>query len=86
MLSHNYLTKFIMIKSESVSRLIHFEFGAKIKRPCSCSGLDPELSLSLDRLKSSRKSSDEACKNTCLQVLRRALDLDVEFVEMDYEV
>ncbi|KAL9430812.1 hypothetical protein AB3S75_026079 [Citrus x aurantiifolia] len=38
------------------------------------------------RLKSSRKSSEEACKNTCLQVLRRALDLDVEFVEMDYEV
>ncbi|KAK4841176.1 hypothetical protein QYF36_000141 [Acer negundo] len=38
------------------------------------------------RLKSSRKSSMGSCKNSCLQVLKLALDLDVEFVEMDYEV
>ncbi|TXG63533.1 hypothetical protein EZV62_010527 [Acer yangbiense] len=38
------------------------------------------------RLKSSRKSSRGGCKNSCLQVLKLALDLDVEFVEMDYEV
>ncbi|KAJ4727588.1 bifunctional 3-dehydroquinate dehydratase/shikimate dehydrogenase, chloroplastic-like [Melia azedarach] len=38
------------------------------------------------RFKSSRNSSRGSCKNTCLQVLRRALELDVEFVEMDYEV
>ncbi|KAL5793050.1 hypothetical protein ACOSP7_001644 [Xanthoceras sorbifolium] len=38
------------------------------------------------RLKSSRSSSRGGCKNSCLQVLRLALDLDVQFVEMDYEV
>ncbi|XVF32688.1 hypothetical protein REPUB_Repub17cG0104300 [Reevesia pubescens] len=38
------------------------------------------------RLKSSRTFSKGGCYNTCLQVLKRALELDVEFVEMDYEV
>ncbi|XP_031250929.1 bifunctional 3-dehydroquinate dehydratase/shikimate dehydrogenase, chloroplastic-like [Pistacia vera] len=31
-------------------------------------------------------SSNEDCKSNCMQVLKRALDLEVEFVEMDYEV
>ncbi|XP_022758114.1 bifunctional 3-dehydroquinate dehydratase/shikimate dehydrogenase, chloroplastic-like [Durio zibethinus] len=38
------------------------------------------------RLKSSRTLSNGGCYNTCLKVLKRALELDVEFVEMDYEV
>ncbi|XP_062143296.1 bifunctional 3-dehydroquinate dehydratase/shikimate dehydrogenase, chloroplastic-like [Alnus glutinosa] len=38
------------------------------------------------RLKSSGSSGKGDCKFTCLQVLRLALELDVEFVEMDYEV
>ncbi|CAK7348231.1 unnamed protein product [Dovyalis caffra] len=38
------------------------------------------------RLKSSRISSNKDRKNTCLQVLGLAFDLNVEFVEMDYEV
>ncbi|KAK9984047.1 hypothetical protein SO802_033572 [Lithocarpus litseifolius] len=38
------------------------------------------------RLKSSRTSGKGECKTTCLQVLRLALELDVEFVEMDFEV
>ncbi|KAK8269467.1 hypothetical protein V6Z12_D11G132100 [Gossypium hirsutum] len=38
------------------------------------------------RLKSSRTLSKGGCYDTCLKVLKRALELDVEFVEMDYEV
>lgn len=38
------------------------------------------------RLEPSRISSNKDRKNTCLQVLRLAFDLNVEFVEMDYEV
>ncbi|KAF9669378.1 hypothetical protein SADUNF_Sadunf14G0101400 [Salix dunnii] len=38
------------------------------------------------RLKPSSISSNRDRKNTCLQVLRLAFDLNVEFVEMDYEV
>ncbi|MBA0617605.1 hypothetical protein Godav_027033, partial [Gossypium davidsonii] len=37
-------------------------------------------------LKSSRTLSKGGCYDTCLKVLKRALELDVEFVEMDYEV
>lgn len=44
------------------------------------------LKLPFLRLKSSRTSGKGDCKFTCLQVLRLALELDVEFVEMDYEV
>ncbi|KAH7577450.1 hypothetical protein JRO89_XS01G0252400 [Xanthoceras sorbifolium] len=45
-----------------------------------------ELCIDSMALKSSRSSSRGGCKNSCLQVLRLALDLDVQFVEMDYEV
>ncbi|XWS46730.1 hypothetical protein CRYUN_Cryun14cG0093100 [Craigia yunnanensis] len=38
------------------------------------------------RLKSSRTLSKGGCYNTCMEVLKRALELDVEFVELDYEV
>ncbi|XP_041016725.1 bifunctional 3-dehydroquinate dehydratase/shikimate dehydrogenase, chloroplastic-like isoform X1 [Juglans microcarpa x Juglans regia] len=38
------------------------------------------------RLKSSRTSGKGDSKFLCLQVLRLALEVDVEFVEMDYEV
>ncbi|KAJ8898668.1 hypothetical protein K2173_004702 [Erythroxylum novogranatense] len=38
------------------------------------------------RPESSRTSWDMDTKDTCMQVLRLALDLDVEFVEMDYEI
>uniref|UniRef100_A0A6N2M9I9 shikimate dehydrogenase (NADP(+)) n=1 Tax=Salix viminalis TaxID=40686 RepID=A0A6N2M9I9_SALVM len=38
------------------------------------------------RLKPSGISSNRDRKNTCLQLLRLAFDLNVEFVEMDYEV
>ncbi|KAJ6674878.1 BIFUNCTIONAL 3-DEHYDROQUINATE DEHYDRATASE/SHIKIMATE DEHYDROGENASE CHLOROPLASTIC-LIKE [Salix viminalis] len=38
------------------------------------------------RLKTSGISSNRDRKNTCLQLLRLAFDLNVEFVEMDYEV
>ncbi|KAA3475040.1 bifunctional 3-dehydroquinate dehydratase/shikimate dehydrogenase, chloroplastic-like [Gossypium australe] len=38
------------------------------------------------RLKSSRTLSKGGCYDICLKVLKRELELDVEFVEMDYEV
>ncbi|KAK9280767.1 hypothetical protein L1049_003655 [Liquidambar formosana] len=38
------------------------------------------------RLKSSKTSSKGNCNNTCLQVLRLAIELDAEFVEMEHEV
>jgi len=42
--------------------------------------------IAIHRLKSSRTSGKGECKTTCMQVLRLALELDVEFVEMDFEV
>uniref|UniRef100_A0A2P2KCE8 Shikimate dehydrogenase substrate binding N-terminal domain-containing protein n=1 Tax=Rhizophora mucronata TaxID=61149 RepID=A0A2P2KCE8_RHIMU len=38
------------------------------------------------RIESSRTACNGDRKNACMQVLRLAIDLDVEFVEMDYEV
>ncbi|GLU07447.1 hypothetical protein SLE2022_244060 [Rubroshorea leprosula] len=34
----------------------------------------------------SPRITNGGCRTTCLQVLKRALELDVEFVEMDYEI
>ncbi|GMI66562.1 MATERNAL EFFECT EMBRYO ARREST 32, EMBRYO DEFECTIVE 3004 [Hibiscus trionum] len=76
------------------------EEGADIVEVCMASMAVPCHSHVLDRiikprtlpaivsfrLKSSRTSGKIGCHNTCLKVLKRALELDVEFVEMDYEV
>ncbi|KAK8693868.1 hypothetical protein V6N13_071435 [Hibiscus sabdariffa] len=76
------------------------EEGADIVEVCMASMAVPCHSQVLDqiiqprtlpaivsfRMKSSRNSGKGGCYNTCLKVLKRALELHVEFIEMDYEV
>ncbi|KAJ8748396.1 hypothetical protein K2173_003033 [Erythroxylum novogranatense] len=60
-----------------------FSHISQVERLIKCRTLPSIVSF---RLKSSRTLSNVERKDTCMQVLRLALDLDVEFVEMDYEI